>query len=258
MASTRRPASSWPPGGTGQPVLEDALQPVEADLGVGGIAARRVGGREAGGDRAHRADDLAGHVGDRRGAVGPLGQRRPVAGQQRRPRRQRDDAVQLLAGAQPGEQERVGEVDAGAGPAAGERHLERLVQRPPQLGAGPASAPGCRCRGGWRRAARASTSRSRCGGAFDGSRRTRSRDIAPEARSSSVYIARSRPAARRSRTGSRSGSSRPGRTTRAPAAKAATASTTTGSGPGEQPLAPPPPSPGRGLCATITPLSATF
>ena len=120
--------------GAGEAVLEDALQPVQPDLGVGGVAPRGVGGLQVGGDRAHRADDLVGHVGDGRAAIGALGQWGPVAGQQRAARRQRDDAVKLFALAHAGEEQRVGEVHPGAGARTAERYLKGLVQRAPQLG----------------------------------------------------------------------------------------------------------------------------
>ena len=112
-------------------------------------------------DRSQRADDLLGHVGDRRGAVGPLGQRRAVAGQQRRPRWQVDVALEVLAGAQAREQQRAGQADSRRRAAADQRYVERLAQRAPQLGgdhhphrddpvAGAADVLGPAPRAGWR------------------------------------------------------------------------------------------------------------
>ena len=112
--------------------LEHVLEPVEADVRVRRVALGRVHGGVRRRDRTEDADDLRRDVGDRRGAVGALRQRGAVGGEQRRARRQRHVPREPLVGLQPREQEAPREVDGGARAAAGERHLERLVQRSEQ------------------------------------------------------------------------------------------------------------------------------
>ena len=141
--------------------LEDVLEAVEPDLGVRGVPRHRVLGGLVRRDRAELADDLRGDVGNRRGPVGSLRQRRAVARQQRRPRRQRGPARQLLAATQPGEQQHLREADRRPRAAAVERHVQRLGQRAEQARARRTSGPGSRRRRGFRCATGRPTSASR-------------------------------------------------------------------------------------------------
>ena len=134
VASMRWPASSCPPGGARQLVLEDELQPVEPDMGVGGVAARRVlpSGRTGSGPTVPTIWSATSGMGELRSGpwasgVPSLASSVPRGGSE-------ITRCSFSPLRNPGEQQRVGVVHPGAGARSGERHLKRLMQRAPQLG----------------------------------------------------------------------------------------------------------------------------
>ena len=109
-----RAGAQDPARAAGQPLVELALEAVEADRRALGHAAAGELGGALGRRRADAADDLGGQRPEVGQAVGALGQRRPVAREDRAALAQRGLARELLAGAQAGVDERRAPVDARA------------------------------------------------------------------------------------------------------------------------------------------------
>ena len=144
-ASTRVPASSSPPGAPAQAVVERPLEAAHADVRVGrhpfGFERLAAGGAESGRrcppprSPLPRAASFGG-PGARGRAFRAFGEHGPVAGQQRRPPRQRGVAREQLTRTQAGERERARPGDALAFAAfACDLQLEVERQRAEQVGA---------------------------------------------------------------------------------------------------------------------------
>ncbi len=129
-AIVRLPGPQLAAGAAEEPLVEDPLEAADADDRVGRDPERREVGLAVGRDRAERAGDRGRERAERGGAGLAAGQRGLVAREERAAGRQPRLPRELLAAAQPGEDEVVGPVD----PGVGDRDAHGPAHRPPDAG----------------------------------------------------------------------------------------------------------------------------